>query len=68
MRFTAELVDYQGNVTRYVSGEIKCDEDEWVGKITDGDKSRLKGEYGKDGILHAQRALNLTTNSIVGQK
>ena len=67
-RFRAELTDAQGNITRYVPVEVECEEDKWVGEISDGDKVRLQGKFGKDGILHAESAFNLTTNSIVGKR
>jgi hypothetical protein len=67
-RFRAELTDKQGNITRYVPVEVECEEDKWVGEISDGDKVRMQGKFGKDGILHAEKALNLTTNSIVGKR
>ena len=67
-RFRAELTDSQGNITQYIPVEIECEQAKWVGQITEGDKVRLQGKYGRDGILHAQRAINLSTNSIVGKK
>jgi hypothetical protein len=67
-RFRAELTDSQGNITQYVTVEVECEEEKWVGEIADGDKVRVQGKVGEDGILHAERALNLTTNSIVGKK
>ncbi len=67
-RFRAELTDSQGNITQYVTVEVECEEEKWVGEIADGDKVRVQGKVEKDGILHADRDLNLTTNSIVGKK
>jgi hypothetical protein len=68
LRFRAELTDAQGNITQYVPVEIECDETKWIGQISDGDKIRVQGKYGGDGIMHAERAFNLTTKSYVGKK
>jgi hypothetical protein len=68
VRFRAELTDTQGNITQYVPVEIECDENKWIGQISEGDKVRVQGNYGTDGILHAERAIDLTTKSVVGKK
>lgn len=67
-RLRAELLDEQGSPREYVPVEIKADQNKWVGTLVDGDRFRVEGKFGKDGILHAKRAFNFSTNSIVGEK
>jgi len=67
MRFRGEVTDPQGNITGYVPVEIRTAQHKWVGQIGEGDKIVVRGELGKDGILRAKRAFNVTTNSTVGE-
>lgn len=68
VRLRGELLDQNGSPLEYIPVEIKAKRKDWVGQIVDGDRIRVEGKIEDDGILHAKRAFNYSTNSRVGQR
>jgi hypothetical protein len=66
-RLRGELLDQNGSPLEYIPVEIRAKEKDWVGNIVDGDRIRVEGKFESDGILHAERAFNFSTNSWVGK-
>jgi hypothetical protein len=66
-RFRGEILDQNGSPLEYISVELKGDQKKWVGSLVDGDRVRVKGKVEDDGILHAKKAFNYSTNSWVGE-
>ena len=64
----AELLDQNGSPLEYIEVEIRAKRQDWVGVIVDGDRIRVEGSFGSDGILHAESAFNYSTNSQVGNR
>jgi hypothetical protein len=68
IRFRGELLDQTGSPLEYIPVEIKGESRKWVGNIADGDRVRVHGKVEKDGILHAKKAFNYSTNSWIGER
>jgi hypothetical protein len=66
-RLRGELLDQNGSPLEYIPVEIMAKRKDWVGSIVDGDRIRVEGKFESDGILHAERAFNFSTNSWVGK-
>ena len=66
-RFRGEILDQNGSPLEYILVEIKGEDRKWVGTIAEGDRVRVEGKI-EDGILHAKRAFNYSTNSWVGER
>jgi hypothetical protein len=62
-----ELLDQDGNTLEYIQVEIRAKRKDWIGTINGGDRIRVEGKVGSDGILHAEWAFNFSTNSRVGK-
>ena len=67
IRLRAELLDDVGNHIDYISVEIKGESIKWVGTVIDGDRIRVQGKFGKDGVLHSHVGFNYSTNSYFGE-
>ena len=68
VRFRGEILDQNGSPLEYIPVEIKGESRKWIGNIVDGDRVRVHGKVEEDGILHAKRAFNYSTNSWVGER
>ena len=68
IRFRGEILDQNGAVLEQVPVEIRGEASKWIGSIVDGDRVRVEGKVKEDGILHAEKAFNYSTNSWVGEK
>ena len=66
--FRGELLDQSGSTLELIPVEIKGDDMKWVGMIVEGDRVRVEGKMGDDGILHAKNAFNFSTNSWFGER
>jgi hypothetical protein len=66
-RLRGELLDQNGSPLEYIPVEIRAKDKDWTGIIVDGDRIRVEGKFKSDGILHAERAFNFSTNSWVGK-
>lgn len=68
IRFRGEILDQTGSPLEYIPVEIKGEAQKWIGSIVDGDRVRVHGKVEEDGILHATKAFNYSTNSWVGER
>jgi hypothetical protein len=68
VRFRGELLDQNGSPLEYIPVEIRAKKIDWIGEILGGDRVRVEGKIENDGILHADRAFNYSTNSHVGNR
>jgi hypothetical protein len=68
IRLRGELLDQNGSPLEYIPIEIRAKRKDWVGTIVDGDRIRVEGGFGSDGILHAEWSFNYSTNSRVGKR
>jgi hypothetical protein len=66
-RLRGELLDQNGSPLEYIPVEIMAKRKDWIGTLVDGDRIRVEGKFESDGILHAERAFNYSTNSWVGK-
>lgn len=67
-RFRAELLDRDGVPLENIPVEIIAERSKWIGNIVEGDRVRVEGKFGSDGILNAKNAFNYSTNSWVGER
>lgn len=68
LRLRGEILDQHGSPIEQVPVEISAKRKDWVGTIKEGDRIRVEGSFKKDGILHANKAFNFSTNSVVGSR
>ena len=67
IRLRGQILDHQGMIRDTIPVEIRAKKEDWVGSIRDGDRVRVEGKF-EDGILHADRVFNYSSNSIVGNR